>query len=356
MTLAQSGPLGDPAAYTLRDDDAVIVAPCLRVAIFVDGDDPAIQQWHDRALEALGPWLPYYRTHTMGQRQRVTRRTPTLLATWRADPGKYVNHHLEYYGCGGCGGVTGAALSISWSQRTWAGKPPEQRRKWLDTWQDMAARGKDVRRMLPCSVLRMDVPLEHSLAAPGALWDWVRALELVASGRFASAYAGYALNFDPDTASERLSTLAERRVAALCLRHPGFDWHAGGALRQRMLPYEPSIHDHLPLVKRANWLTLLSDRTVRWLGGADAVLRQLHTPGGPALEPLGGGAVAIRTAAAPAVGDVERGDDLPAYRAVARAVRPARLDEIPGPGPGFPDDQAQAWLDAFDTPVAPPGV
>lgn len=120
-----------------------------------------------------------------------------------------------------------------------------------------------------------------------------------------------------------------------------------------MPPYEPTLHDHLPLAKRANWLTLLSGRTVRWLGGAEKIEAGLRARAGDVtVAGLGGGALAVRAGAEPAPGDVERGEFLPAYRAVASAVRSVRLDDVHFLGEGFPDDRAQAWLEAFDRPVS----
>lgn len=91
-----------------------------------------------------------------------------------------------------------------------------------------------------------------------------------------------------------------------------------------------------------------------WLGGEAVVRTALGREAGdsPAVERLGGGGLVVRASDAPGIGDREAGDHLPAYRAVARVVRAARLEAVSGPGSGFPNDTSRAWLEAFD---APPG-
>ena len=353
-----TGSQADPREFALDVDGVDLLAPCMSFVLFLDEDDNAgIQEWHDRAVELLGPALTHYRALDQANRRPVTSRALRMLATWIARPSATRAYYLEYYGGGDDGGASSANLELLWVGRTWADKTPEQRATWMESWRGRAARGENVRRFLPCSVLRLTLPLDHPAASPDGLWAWARDLRLVRDGHFGTGYAGYALNYDESANDSPEQRLAKRRLGALCLRHPGLDWHNAYYIRSRMLPYEPSVHAHVPQVKRANWLTLLSNTTVRWLGGSGALTAALrtatHADGAPPMpvDALGGGALAIRAGVAPAVGDVEAGDFLPAYRAVAAAVRRARLDEIEAPSGVFPPYGAQTWLEAFDEPV-----
>ena len=341
-----------PEECTVSIAGETALAPCVSVVLCLDETDgPGIQEFHDLGLSALGLAATHYRANEMSSRARVTARVRSQLQTWLARPSPGKSYYLAYYGCDDARGVTAAGLSVDLVPRSFAGKPVGHHERWLASWARMAEQGADVRRLLPCTVLRLTLPLDHPLAEPAALGRWVANLRLVQSGEFASGYAGYALNRHESVVAEDVKVPMNERLAALSLRHPGFDWHNTYVIQNRLLPYDVATRDFVPLVKRVNWLTLLSARAVARLDGADRVAHRLRGAPDVAVVPLDGGGLLLRAGPAPQLGDLAAGDTISAYRAVAAVVRPVRLDAIDGPGEGFPDDRAQEWLDAFDTEI-----
>jgi TseV toxin immunity protein TsiV len=336
----------DDARYTLRVDEANLIVPCVSVVVCLDRTDQAgLQEFHDRGLEALGGAATHYRAEQMKGRASITARTRAMLQTWLAKPTAGKQYYLEYFGCSEEYGVTGAGLSIHLTPRTYAGKTPEFWHKWLASWRTMYEQG--VRNLLPSTILRLTFPTDHPLASPDALADWIARLRLVTSGEFGSGYAGYALNCHASVGSMNLQQLMHERLAALVLQHPGFDWHSPHDIMDRLLPFDPRRGTFLPLIKRANWISLISERAIAHLGGRDDVKESLGSAAGVEVSDVGTG-ISIRAGAAPHIGDTPSGDVLPTLRSVARVIRPVRMETIPGPGSGFPDDRAQEWLEAFD--------
>jgi Type VI immunity for VRR-NUC len=82
------------------------------------------------------------------------------------------------------------------------------------------------------------------------------------------------------------------------------------------------LHDS---VRSVGWLTVLCDAFVKRLGGATAV-RTLKAPVEVMDVPRG---VLLKAGATPTVGDVNRGDELAAYRHVFRMLQPLIEPVIP---------------------------
>ena len=337
----------DVDRYTLRVDETTAITPCVSVVLCLDKTDQAgVQQFHDRGLEALAGAVTHYRAEQMKARAPITARTRRMLQTWLARPTAGKQYYLEFYGCADEHGVTGAGLSIHLTPRTYAGKPPEFWKQWIASWKKLYDDG--VRRLLPSTILRITFPPDHPLANPDRLLAWVEALHLVSAGEFASGYAGYALNHYGSVGSTNLQQLMNERLAALVLQYPGFDWHNTYDMVDRLLPFDPQTETFLPLIKRANWLCLISERAIAHLGGRRRVEESLAASPGIDAHAAGNGMI-IRAGSAPQTGDLPRGDNIPLFRSVAKVIRPVRLETLPGLGSGFPDDRAQAWLEAFDT-------
>jgi len=339
----------DATRYTLRVDEATLIVPCVSFVLCLDKTDRTnLQEFHDRGLEALGGAVTHYRAEQMKGRAPITARTRRMLQTWIDKPTAGKQYYLEYYGCADEGGVTGAGLSIDLTPRTYAGKTPEFWKQWMASWKKLYDDG--VRQLLPCTVLRITCPLDHPLARPDLLVNWSESLRLVDSGEFASGYAGYALNVHTSVGSMNLQRLMNERLAALVLQYPGFDWHNTYSIVDKLLPFDPQHETFRPLIKRANWICLLSERSLAHLGGrqhVEASLAASSAPGDIAVRDAGSGMM-IRAGSAPQTGDLPGGDRVPLFRSVAKVIRPVRLDAIGGLGAGFPDHRAQDWLDAFD--------
>lgn len=142
--------------------------------------------------------------------------------------------------------------------------------------------------------------------------------------------------------------LVPRDLSALfgaAMRHPGADldndWN--GALA------EPNA------IKGVNWLTIVGLDGVRELGGLDAMRAQLDAS---VTVHETKHAVVLQAGPAPSLGDINRGDDLPAYRAAYRVVAPlhaAMIASATAFAMGRDDDaeRTEAWLRRFEPRGAP---
>jgi hypothetical protein len=122
---------------------------------------------------------------------------------------------------------------------------------------------------------------------------------------FCTGYAGLSFNGELDILG------VEEEVAPHCFRHPGIDipdlealgWDLGTRFRG------PA------------WLTFLGQPLLSEVGGAEALRSRLHSPG-TTVQEMEGDRVVITLGEWPEAGDTERGDNLPAYRELARVLEP----------------------------------
>ncbi|HYO72517.1 MAG TPA: type VI immunity family protein [Archangium sp.] len=153
------------------------------------------------------------------------------------------------------------------------------------------------------SVLQVTLPTEY-LEEHGA--HAVRTLSLDMASRlpFASGHAGLALSsWHP--VDEQLD-----RLRPVLFRHPGFDIR------------NASIHDNLGArVDGIHWLNFLGQPVLKELGGASSLLARLQCPT-TTVQDMGEQRVVVSTGSSPEAGDLDRGQDLPAYRELARVLEP----------------------------------
>ncbi len=130
----------------------------------------------------------------------------------------------------------------------------------------------------------------------------------------AAAFAqqlGASLPFSSGYVSSALALLSRQRVYwGRGLRYPGID-----LLNPETACTE--IAEHIPGVY---WLTFLGPCSLEALGGIAALGSQL--PMGVTLSPMQGHGAVLQIGAEPQSGDINRGDNLPLYRAVARVLAP----------------------------------
>ena len=139
-------------------------------------------------------------------------------------------------------------------------------------------------------------------------------------------HAGYTLYWDElDYDRDRL---AKPWTGGHLKRHPGL-WSQSpiGSIACRLYNGLQSV----------SWLTFLGSDYTEKLGGKDALQAQLE--GAAEVSPLGQGGCLIKAGDAPELGDVNRQDILPSYRAVWSALEPVRADE---------DALAELWVDGME--------
>jgi hypothetical protein len=218
---------------------------------------------------------------------------------------------------------------------------PKQQEDYRRNLPALVAQGFTVATGLPATAFRVTLPLEHPLAAPDKFASWAAEFEAVKRGQIISGACDVAVNY-----ARELDHTVDQQAWALCARHPGLDWFEPGMgfwLRR----YEPRIGDLLPLVKRAGWVTFLSQRSVDFLGGAEQL--EAAVASDPRVTSTRFAHVtALRSGAWPNPGDQARAD-IP-YRTVAAAVRPVRLQRVPG-GSEARERWIEEWLGALDVPV-----
>lgn len=338
--------LTNPSKFGLLVGEVRAIAPCVSFVLFLDEtSDEGILEFYERSMAALDGLITHYVTGDAGRRSRFSGRALTMVPTWLEHPRPGKDYFIEFFGCDRDQGVTGAAIELVIRRRPPLGSgaaltPQEARRKTADEDRQIIF-GK------LATILRVCLPLEHPLAQPGRLLEWVLEFQLVRAWPFLSGYCGLALNHYSSVASSIVRRAMQAQLASFCLRYPGFDWLESGPVASKLLRYQREMSAFLPLVKRVNWLTLLCNRTIEYLGGGDALRRRLGNDLAITAHEREAGLV-IQAGAAPELGDVAHRDFIPAYRRVAEVIRPARLEKIVGPGAGFSDDAANEWLNAFD--------
>lgn len=131
---------------------------------------------------------------------------------------------------------------------------------------------------------------------------------------------------------------AAPKIAGWAERYPGLEV-------DRPMSHKAVVHQK---IKGGNWLTVLSTPFVEALGGEAALREELPEP--LRLRKYGGGVILV-AGSAPEVGDRNRDQDTPAYRTLARVLRPIRIVDHPRvyPEGRFSEEGAFAeWLARFD--------
>ena len=193
----------------------------------------------------------------------------------------------------------------------------------------------------------------YSLASPGALLEWIKDLRLVNRAICIGLRRVRAKLF-LKRGFEQRRTCNERAARSCYLKAPWVRLAQHHYIVDRLLPFDPATNNFLHLIKRVNWLNLLSQSAVSFLGGSDRIAGQLEAEVDIKFHNVSNG-LAIEAGPSSQIGDVANGDVIPLYRKVAGMIRPVRMETIRGPGNGFPDQRAQEWLEAFNAehPVTP---
>jgi hypothetical protein len=276
---------------------------CVDITLYWTGtlEDHAkdILRFYNRSMEFLRQNVTYYCTESMRRYQKADSTTLEMLPFWLNSQ----RARREYY----CLELTAAA-------------DPEV----------ATDRALSFRQNHAAGVLRLVLPLEYVQSSSRPLKDLT--VELVGNFVFAYGHSGYAFSMnenDPD-----LCHSARLQMYPLGMRHPGIDIPSTGS----------SFHCVRDGIKCINWLTLLGDTFVRGFKPTEADERIV-------MERLPHG-ILIQAGPRPEMGDVKRGQLLPAYHAVGRRVVHLRavnhpsfivLDKVTD------DDATNQWLSRFDT-------
>lgn len=131
------------------------------------------------------------------------------------------------------------------------------------------------------------------------------ALELSSLLPFASGHAGLAFDTEFDIAG------VDRDVAKWCFRYPGLD----------IIELDDISMKLGDRVRGPAWLTFLGPPVLGELGGATGLRARLHSPG-TIVQTLDAERAVVTLGPWPEAGDTEQGNNLPAYRELARVLEP----------------------------------
>lgn len=185
----------------------------------------------------------------------------------------------------------------------------------------------------PRFVFRMALPVELG-DAPDDVVSLVQ--DALADFPLESGHCGYSFVWDETDISQEREVCAW--AAPFLLRHPGLG--NGDAFMLSNAADQGVV--------AVSWLTFLGPRITADLGGQDAL--QGRCPPDVSVLPLGKGGTLLRAGFAPQLGDVNRQDLLPAYRAVGQLVAPRRTTDEAFEDVliyGMADEDAHDWLRRF---------
>lgn len=185
----------------------------------------------------------------------------------------------------------------------------------------------------PCFVFRMALPPEL-----GDTPDDVVSLVQDALKDFPleNGYCGY--SFVWNQADKSLEKKVCDWAAPLLLRHPGLGY--GNAVTLSNAADRGIV--------AVSWLTFLGARITSALGGREAMESRCLSD--ITVLPIGFGGTVLRAGLTPALGDANRKDFLPAYRAVGQLVTPCRTTEAAFEDVvilGMSEEAAHDWLRRF---------
>ena len=186
---------------------------------------------------------------------------------------------------------------------------------------------------LPCFIFRMALPIELG-DTPDDLVSLV--LDALTDFPLENGYCGY--SFIWNQADKSLEQKVCDWSAPLLLRHPGLGY--GNAVKLSNAADRGVV--------AVSWLTFLGPRITDDLGGRGAL--ESRCPPEVSVFPIGKGGVLLRAGIAPELGDVNRQEFLPAYRAVGQLVAPRRTTDEAFEDVqilGMSEEVAYDWLRRF---------
>ncbi|CAM2064021.1 DUF3396 domain-containing protein [Sulfidibacter corallicola] len=331
--------------FEVNSEAGHLVQPCLTFELYLwETAAGPLMDFYQKGLELLDGHVAFY---NKGKRPAAFKgRATSTVPTWLENP--KANQDFYFQLTSEKEGASAATLTLRVKRREEGAMPEAQRTQRAATW-NMLYGKQGARITPPLSWVKITLPVDHSLAEGDAFAAWIRDLEVVRALPFLTGFAGFALNAYHWAGSGPLQSEVWHKVSAFCLRHPGFDIPVSGT--ERLLRFDPAFMDQhqffTPLVKRANWLNLLGPLQLAALGGRDSVQSALTDAPKVTCHPLDTGMI-LQAGPAPAIGDVSRRDFLPAYRAVARVLRPIRVDSFGGAGKAFGVEAQDEWLNGFD--------
>jgi Protein of unknown function (DUF3396) len=299
----------DWSKLTLKEGNKVIAVPCLEVVAFSYAPPAASGPGFKRFLETFagrfGNRLKFYRTGDMKQFRPFEQKALDAPYHWFSDSKVLATNMLGFQAHAGDSGRQVYPPSIKITLWGFAEQPH--------------------------FAFRMGLPVEMG-EDPDKLISLVQ--EALADFPIENGHCGYSFVWDNTSVDKEVSSWA----APLLLRHPGLGngnpvkiWNAANQG-----------------VATVSWLTLLGPRLTTDLGGRATL--EGKCPPEVLILPLGRGGILLRAGLGPELGDVNRRDILPTYRAVGKLVALRRAPDDAFNNlriPGMSKEDANDWLRRF---------
>jgi hypothetical protein len=318
-----------PESHTVVRHGARVVTPALSVCVyFGELTDPVRKGLRDvwqRVRPLYESKLAWFMTEAMPEKQPVDDDALGMPAFWFRPGARTRDRYVFYSYAGESDNDVGPYGVELWVLN--AAPLPEQYRALYSALAKTSA--DDAGKQANCLRLSFPPPADESGIAEFA--DLCRFV--FARVPFLSGYAGYALLFDEDSAS--FTSEAWEAILRIAMRHPGYDvfqYDAGA----------PFLYFH---AKGANWITALGEP---FLERFDRLERAAYLRDSRLGVTRTNTSVLIQAGPAPQIGDLNRGDELPLYRQVAKAIEPLTCGAHWPFSRVFDEEKTMRWLKRFD--------
>jgi len=278
---------------------------CLDLTLYVKDPFPdigeGVVEFYNQFIDRFGKSIRWYATESMGTMAPISPRALSMVPSWfkpsskpRSEYGMFMHSGQTKEGVG-----------------------------------DVAFDMFGDRDSSYTNFLRMAVPASYTDNGVQPFLDLVTGA--ASKLPFLSGHGGYAFILDT---RGRFEGKALRKIKEWVPRHPGIDIGK---------PLSTSWYT-LDAIKGVNWLTLLNQDFCKRLGGVESIKTKL----GPeaVVHPVQNG-ILIQAGPKPQMGDVNKGENLPVYRNVAKVVHPVRLKEHRPIG-WMNEEATMAWFGRFD--------
>jgi hypothetical protein len=301
----------------LVDDDVRLVSLTFGISLYTDRlfstIPEAVLACQEKFLSLCPPAkLTFYSTENMRKHQPVNKRVLNMLETW-LKPGAppRPTYVLELR---------------DGEHQTWAPK--------YHFWVYGKELLPDGTQPKQANYVAMAFPHEWGLERTEEMLQFTRSLCEIFP--FSTGHAGYSFVCSR-YADEESQTYAWKK----CMRHRGIDIFG--------FVIDPLAVDH-DAVKGVNWLTILDDRFVKELGGEAKVRKAL--PKAVETLPVKNGLL-LKAGDQPQIGDTNRREFLPEYKAVYKLIKPLverAIDRWPSLNLAGEDfaEQTRSWIRRFD--------
>lgn len=320
-------------SFSTDHDGIPMISPCLTFEAFVwYAEGPEVLDFYQSARALLGSRLTHYSAGS-GSWSPITKRSETLMPTWCENPTPWPKKQYCYLMTAGDADATAASLRIDFNAR-----PSHP-------------------KLFPRSSFYITLPLDHPAVNDCSFVDWANKLKIFESKYLISGTCGLGIRFPYNYRTSTETRLEIRaKVESLLSRYPGLDIQGSnlGLAHSLMVQDKEFTAEHpgapgRPYLKRANWLTFLSEHQVSHLGGLPFLHKQFQDEPEIQLRELSAG-VCIQAGKYPQLGSRNQGDLIPLYQKVGRMVQPVRLlsfngSELSGE---FNDTGLPEWQRAFD--------